>query len=33
MKKLMLLIPAIAFLAWARKKSKKRYTTTKVIRK
>jgi hypothetical protein len=33
MKKLMLLIPAIAILAWAGKRRKKRYTTTKVIRK
>ena len=33
MKKLMLLIPAVAFTAWIQRKRKKRYTTTRIIRK
>jgi hypothetical protein len=32
MRKLMLLLPAIAFTAWIRRKRKKRYTTTRIIR-
>lgn len=33
MRKLIILIPAIAILAWTRKRRKKRYTTTRIIKK